>query len=1456
MSPMQHNDTDATTLLIWRDTTDAVGEVPAGFAACLFLQPSGLEESAHAAAHWQQPPTPRQVVAAAGEAGIDGPLVILADSQLPNIGSFGRLLAERPASAQALLALGQGDLPRSAQDTCGSGWWWPAEQLEPTLLWLSPALWQALVQTPESDWSAQSRLWRECGHRLLVSDRLVAGSGARLDRVSRSALAADLRRLPEDENRPLLLHVCHGWGGGIRRWINDMASGDQHYRHLLLASYSEGGDRRAHGQWLQLREPNSDALLAEWPLQAPIQATAIEHEGHRQVLADVLREHGVAAVLVSSLIGHSLAALETGLPTVFVAHDAWPACSAIHAYFDEPCPECPRQRLQRCLSDNPHNRLFASLPADFWLQLRQQALARMQANRVKLVAPSQAMLERLLAIDSEWQTLGPTIIGHGIDWPTQPEPPPAARPRPRVVVLGRVQATKGSQLLLSALPEITRHADVWLLGCGIPALPDVLGQRHVHVLTNYRREQLPALLAEIAPDMGLLLSTVPESFGYTLSEFQAAGIAVLATRLGAYVERIADGENGFLVEPQAQGVSARLAQLLADPGALQTVRHQLTKQRPDSIEQMREQYRQLLSQVSPLPAPMLDDAGRLAERSRFAAPMHEAQQALASSRAALEKAEREVIRRGNWGGELQQQVNAASSQIRQQEQELLERLEWARSLQGDIVRLEREQRSLQSKQQETQDWALSVARRNADLEAIRLEHAYMINSYSWKLMRPVRVVNRGLRKSIGRLRHTLWRLRMLLGRTRLSLRTRGLSGTVSRVRDHLSTSSGEQPATPLVGERVQNVALSALERVVFDACQEPEFSIVIPVFNQRHHTHGCLQSIARTCHGLAVEVIVVDDCSGDDTAAMIEQRTNGVKLLRNEVNSGFIRSCNRGAAEARGRWLVLLNNDTEVCEGWLQAMRKTFDEFDDCAMVGAQLLYPDGALQEAGGIVFANGNAWNYGRDGDARAPMFNFAREVDYCSGACLMLETELFNRLGGFDLHYLPAYYEDTDLAFRLRALGKRVIYQPAAKVVHFEGVSNGTETDGGGIKRYQAENRLKFEQRWAEALARQPMAPEQLPEGQFNVHAAANFRARRRILIVDATTPTPDQDSGSLRMVNLIRIFQSLGYQVSFLPSNLGWELGYSDVLQALGVQMIGGVGPDQVERWLVDHGPGLDAVMLSRHYVASEYLERVRRHAPQARYLFDTVDLHYLREQRQAELMDDPALMRIAEQTREAEMSVARQCDQTLVVSSVEKALLADTAPDISVAVLSNIHQVHGCSKGYEQRQGILFVGGYQHPPNVDAVCWFVESILPSVRERLPEVEFHIVGSKAPESVKRLGELPGVVFHGFVEQVEPFLENCRIAVAPLRYGAGVKGKVNMSMAWGQPVVVTTPAAEGMYLRHGEDALVADSAADFADAVVAGYGDAELWQRLSENGLANVERYFSFAAARRALQQILPD
>ena len=280
-----------------------------------------------------------------------------------------------------------------------------------------------------------------------------------------------------------------------------------------------------------------------------------------------------------------------------------------------------------------------------------------------------------------------------------------------------------------------------------------------------------------------------------------------------------------------------------------------------------------------------------------------------------------------------------------------------------------------------------------------------------------------------------------------------------------------------------------------------------------------------------------------------------------------------------------------------------------------------------------------------------------------------------------------------------------------------------------------------------------------------------------------------------------------------------------------------------------------VIASRHYVAEAVAPLVRAHAPQARLVFDTVDLHYLRERREAELAGhDPARLRAAERTRAAELALVRGCDATLVVSPVEQALLAGEVPGARVEVVSNVHRVAGPGRPFAERADLLFVGGYRHPPNVDAALWMVEEVLPRVLARLPDVRLHLVGSAAPPEVVALGQRAGVVFHGFVEDIAPLMDGIRLGVAPLRYGAGVKGKVNLALAHGQPMVATRCAVEGMHLVDGHDVLVADDAAGFADAIVRAYTDAALWRRLAANGLDNIERHFSFDAARRALRPLL--
>jgi GT2 family glycosyltransferase len=649
---------------------------------------------------------------------------------------------------------------------------------------------------------------------------------------------------------------------------------------------------------------------------------------------------------------------------------------------------------------------------------------------------------------------------------------------------------------------------------------------------------------------------------------------------------------------------------------------------------------------------------------------------------------------------------------------------------------------------------------------------------------------------------------------------------------------------PRARDRSLYLATDESASLVPATTDRPRASIVIPVFNHVAHTLRCLRALAQHPPSTAHEIIVVDDGSTDATSAMLGDLP-GLRYHRRPENGGFIAACNDGARVARGEFLVFLNNDTVPQPGWLEALLGTFATQPDTGLAGAQLLYPDGRLQEAGGVVFNDGSGWNYGRFESPDDPRFAYLRDADYVSGAAIAIPRALFQALGGFDARYAPAYYEDTDLAFAVRAAGRRVVYQPAARVVHEEGTTSGTDT-ATGAKAFQPRNRSRFAERHRAALATHP--DRGVVPSPHTLH-----RGQRQVLVIDAMTPAADQDSGSVRLINLMRLLREEGAHVVFLPANRAHAGAYTEALQQLGVEAWYAPYAARPPAWLREHGHRFDTVMVSRHYVAREFLPLLRRHAPRARIVFDTVDLHYLREQRGAELHSDAALGRAALRTRALELDVIGRSDVTLVVSETERALLARDAPGAAVEVLSNLHRLADSGKPYAQRHDLVFVGGFRHPPNVDAVRWFVDAILPLVREGLPEVFLHCIGSNVPPEIDALSTREGVRIHGHVRDIGPFMDGCRVSVAPLRYGAGVKGKINLAMAHGQPVVATPLAVEGMHLRDGHDVLVAEDPRAFADAVVRLYRDEVLWRQLSANGRDNVLRHFSPDAARDTVRRV---
>ena len=695
-----------------------------------------------------------------------------------------------------------------------------------------------------------------------------------------------------------------------------------------------------------------------------------------------------------------------------------------------------------------------------------------------------------------------------------------------------------------------------------------------------------------------------------------------------------------------------------------------------------------------------------------------------------------------------------------------------------------------------------------------------------------------MRTTLAPLAYHCSRLASLLRRAVASLRQRGFAATWRIVRQRWSP----RPLTQ--ASYILNHGTPDPAQLRFQSEPSPQASVIVPVHNQLAFTLRCLQSLMQSGDTTRFEVIVVDDASNDDSPNTLPGIV-GVQYLRLPENLGFIGACNAGAKLARGAYVVFLNNDTFAQPGWLDALLSTFNQYPDTGLAGSKLVYPDGRLQEAGGIVYSDGSASNYGRFDDPQNPRYNFVRECDYCSGAAIALPRDIFASLGGFDHHYAPAYYEDTDLAMRVRKLGRRVRYQPASVVVHCEGVSAGTDLDR-GMKSFQKVNREKFFARWQDELTRIHAPPTLAADPE----AAILSHARARILLIDANTPTPDRDSGSLRLLRLLHLLREEACHVAFF--NLLWcdDGSYSRALEAMGVEVWSRPWLATVPAWLREHGHRYDAIIVSRHTVLAPLLPLLRKYAPQAQIVFDTVDLHFLREEREAM----QAGRKPSTRTRATELDLIAHADTTWVVSTEEQRLLAALAPNAKVSVISNIHNPVPDTPSFEPRRDLVFVGGFRHPPNVDAARWLLQEIFPRLRETRPELHLHIVGSEPPADLLALADGQHALMHGHVADLDSLLDNTRIALAPLRYGAGVKGKINHALARGLPVVATSCAVEGMHLEGGESVLVADDAAAFANAILRLYDDSELWQRLRSGGLENTRRYFSEAVARAELRAFI--
>ena len=679
-----------------------------------------------------------------------------------------------------------------------------------------------------------------------------------------------------------------------------------------------------------------------------------------------------------------------------------------------------------------------------------------------------------------------------------------------------------------------------------------------------------------------------------------------------------------------------------------------------------------------------------------------------------------------------------------------------------------------------------------------------------------------------------------------------LMSLMQRWQDRQIEFAASQDCRNLMGRLRQRAALRTLP-----AGREPDASIIIPVYNNALDTLICIASLLELEEAHDYEVIVADDGSSDSTALLVGAIGGCVRHLQQSQNLGFLGNCNSAALQARGRHIVLLNNDTLLFPNWLDGLLEPFSAFEHVGFVGSKLVNWDGTLQEAGGIFWRDGSAWNFGRNQDARAPEFSYLKDVDYCSGASIAVPAAIWREMGGFDQAYTPAYCEDSDLAFRLREAGYRTLYSPASEVVHHEGRSHGRDLTS-GIKAYQVTNNLRFLESWRHVLER-----DHYPNGQNVLRARDRSFTKRHVLVIDHYVPQWDKDAGSRTIYQYMKLLIDAGCSVSFWPDNLWRDPKYTPGLQQMGVEVI--TGPNFVggfAAFIQERGELYDMVLISRPHVAKSYLTNIRQHSS-ASIVYYGQDLHFRRMEAAAAL-GEPVTVDEIDAMRQLELAVCRGSDVIFYPDPDEVALIEGLvggdrefiANPVFVYRDADIAQSRArlADVALPARGRMLFVGGFNHTPNRQGIIWFVREVLPLVQMRWPGATLDIIGSNPPGDVSTLAG-DAVRILGFVSDAE--LEQAYVvsdlAVAPLRFGAGVKGKVIEAMAKAVPVATTSIGAQGI---DDADArlFVGDTPQDLANAIILALQDRGEAQKRSRSAIDFIAQNYSEDAMRAVFERLI--
>ncbi len=621
-------------------------------------------------------------------------------------------------------------------------------------------------------------------------------------------------------------------------------------------------------------------------------------------------------------------------------------------------------------------------------------------------------------------------------------------------------------------------------------------------------------------------------------------------------------------------------------------------------------------------------------------------------------------------------------------------------------------------------------------------------------------------------------------------------------------------------------------KINFNSSATPKVTIIIPFYNQLDYTYNCLNHLhTHLSDKISYEILLIDDNSSEKCDL---SEISGIRIIKNTENIGFLKNINIGIKESLGEYIYILNNDTEVQKGFLEELFYVFENFPNVGAVGSKLINADGSLQEAGSVFMKDCTIHQIVRKKEVYYPQVNYIYKVDYCSGCSLLFKKQKDNGdLNLFDEYFAPAYFEETDFCFQIKYLqNKEVYYTPFSEVIHFNGVTYNEPKNNNDSKIKQKEelfrvNLEKFKKKWQPQIdAIQATTVETRIEEIYN---------NKEVVFFCSIIPEFDKDSGSNRFKEIIQAFIKIGYSVSLIKKKtFVGDNEYIAFFQRLGVNVYYEYHKSvNIEKYLKKNNANTTIAWFYNPEVFIDYYKIAKKCFKKTKLVYDMIDIHHLRYLRALELEPKNESFKTKyTKYKKLETISAKEADLVVTISDLEKKYMKQFCEENKMITISNIHDLKIEKEStfqFEKRKDILFIGS-NHTPNIDALYYLYNEIMPIVWKSLPDLTVNIIGNVKDE-ISDINNSK-FIFKGYVPNIEYYFLSSKFMIAPLRYGAGVKGKIGQAFEYHLPVVTTHIGAEGMHLTHKKDALIADSNEEFAAAIIELYTNEQLWIELQNN------------------------